>query len=148
MGDVHATIALSNPRRPELDPLPVSARADSGALMLCIPAALAAALQVQQESIREVSVADGRMLQVPYVGLQSPHAACSGLRGLRGVGEEAGLQTSSSHKKAVPADRPVCEVVKGRPGSGGTHTHVSAVKEETDHEEHGHAAGGGHQPEG
>ena len=46
----------------------MSARADSGALMLCIPAALAAALQVQQESIREVSVADGRMLQVPYVG--------------------------------------------------------------------------------
>lgn len=68
MGYVHATIALSNPRRPELDPLPVSARADSGALMLCIPAALAAALQVQQESIREVCVADGRVLQVPYVG--------------------------------------------------------------------------------
>ena len=57
MGYVHATIALSNPRQPELDPLPVSARADSGALMICIPAALAAALQVKQESIREVSVA-------------------------------------------------------------------------------------------
>ena len=36
--------------------------------MLCFPAALAAALQVQQESIRDVSVADGRMLQVPDVG--------------------------------------------------------------------------------
>jgi hypothetical protein len=36
--------------------------------MLCIPAPLAAALQVQQESLREVSVADGRLLQVPYVG--------------------------------------------------------------------------------
>ena len=57
MGYVHATIALSNPRRPELDPLPVSARADSGALMLCIPAPLAAALQVQQESLLEVSLA-------------------------------------------------------------------------------------------
>ena len=57
MGYVHATIALSNPRRPELDPLPVSARADSGALMRCIPGALAAALQVQQESLREVSLA-------------------------------------------------------------------------------------------
>ena len=57
MGDAHATIALSNPRRPELDPLPVSARADSGALMLRIPAALAA-LQVQQESIREGAEAD------------------------------------------------------------------------------------------
>jgi len=68
MGYVHATIAPSNPRRPELGPLPVSARADSGALMVCIPAALAAALEVQQESLREVSVADGRMLQVPDVG--------------------------------------------------------------------------------
>jgi hypothetical protein len=57
MGYVRATIALSNPRRPELDPLPVSARADSGALMLCIPAALTAALEIQQESLREVSVA-------------------------------------------------------------------------------------------
>jgi len=36
--------------------------------MLCIPAALAAALQFKQESIREVSVADGPTLQVPYVG--------------------------------------------------------------------------------
>ena len=145
MGDVHATIALSNPRLPELDPLPVSARADSGALMLCIPAALAAALQVQQESIREVSVAVGRMLQVPYVGLQPPHAARFGLSGLE---RRLASRQSSSHKKAAPADRPACEVVKGRPGSGGTDTHVSAVKEETDHEEHGHAAGGGHQPEG
>jgi len=58
MGYVHATIALSNSRRPELDPLPLSARTDSGARMLCIPAPLAAALQVQQESLREVSVAD------------------------------------------------------------------------------------------
>ncbi|MFM7393503.1 MAG: clan AA aspartic protease [Cyanobium sp.] len=48
--------------------MPVSARADSGALMLCIHAHLAAALHLQQESLREVSVADGRMLQVPYVG--------------------------------------------------------------------------------
>jgi len=68
MGYVHATIALSNPRRPELDALPVTARADSGALMLCIPAALAASLHVQQESLRQVCVADGRVLQVPYVG--------------------------------------------------------------------------------
>ena len=30
MGYVHATIALSNSRRPELDPLPLSDRTDSG----------------------------------------------------------------------------------------------------------------------
>jgi hypothetical protein len=64
MGYVHATVALSNSRRPELDPLPLSARTDSGARMLCIPAPLAAALQVQQESLREVSVADAKPLEV------------------------------------------------------------------------------------
>ena len=68
MGDVNATIALSNPRRPELARLSVSARAESGSLMLCIPAPLAAALQLEQESLREVSVVFGRRLQVPYVG--------------------------------------------------------------------------------
>jgi clan AA aspartic protease len=68
MGYVNATIALSNPRRPELAPLSVSARADSGSLMLCIRAHLAAALRLEQESLPEVSVADGRRLQVPHVG--------------------------------------------------------------------------------
>jgi hypothetical protein len=55
MGYVNATIALSNPRRPELAPLSVSARADSGSLMLCIPAHLAAALRLEQECLPEVS---------------------------------------------------------------------------------------------
>ena len=32
------------------------------------PAHLAASLQLEQESLREVSVANGRRLQVPYVG--------------------------------------------------------------------------------
>ena len=68
MGYVNATIALSNPRRPELARLSVSARAESGSLMLCIPAPLAAALQLEQESLPEVSVVFGRRLQVPYVG--------------------------------------------------------------------------------
>ena len=68
MGDVNATIALSNPRRPELARLSVSARAESGSLMLCIPAPLAAALQLEQESLPEVGVVFGRRLQVPYVG--------------------------------------------------------------------------------
>ncbi|MEA5413863.1 clan AA aspartic protease [Synechococcus sp. BA-132 BA5] len=48
MGDVQATIALSNPRQPQLHPLEVTALADTGALMLCIPPHV--------------------VLQVPYVG--------------------------------------------------------------------------------
>jgi len=48
MGDVHATIELSNPREPELQPIAAQALADSGALMLCIPEHLALQLKLQQ----------------------------------------------------------------------------------------------------
>ena len=68
MGYVQATVELSNPRLPLLEAVETQALADRGALMLCIPAALAQQLQLTQESEREVSVADGRSIRVPYVG--------------------------------------------------------------------------------
>ena len=68
MGYVYATIELSNPPQPELRPVEVSALADTGALMLCIPEHLVLQLQLEQESVREVTVADGRVMRVPYVG--------------------------------------------------------------------------------
>jgi len=68
MGHVFAQIELSNPRQPELSSLKVKALADTGALMLCIPEHVALQLQLETESMREVSVADGRNIEVPYVG--------------------------------------------------------------------------------
>ena len=68
MGYVQATIELSNPRQHHLPPVATTCLADSGALMLCIPEQLAAQLQLEQESEREVTVGDGRSLRVPYVG--------------------------------------------------------------------------------
>ena len=68
MGYVHATIELSNPREPELEPIRTAALADTGALMLCIPEHLALQLKLERESEREVTVADGRSMTVPYVG--------------------------------------------------------------------------------
>ena len=68
MGHVFAEIQLSNPRKPALRHLKVKALADTGALMLCIPKHIALQLKVKKESIREVSVADGRKMNVPYVG--------------------------------------------------------------------------------
>src|SRR4030067_2935032 len=68
MGHVFAEIELSNPRQPDLTPMKLSALADTGALMLCIPEHIALQLNLQTESIREVSVADGRNIKVPYVG--------------------------------------------------------------------------------
>jgi clan AA aspartic protease len=68
MGHVFTEIELSNPREPDLQPLKVKALADTGALMLCIPEHVALQLSLETESVREVSVADGRNMNVPYVG--------------------------------------------------------------------------------
>ena len=68
MGYVLTEIELSNPRLPDLTPLRVTALADTGALMLCIPEHIALQLKLEPESEREVSVADGRRTRVPYVG--------------------------------------------------------------------------------
>ena len=68
MGDVQARIELSNPREPDLQPINTTALADTGALMLCIPEHLALQLRLEQQSEREVTVADGRSMTVPYVG--------------------------------------------------------------------------------
>ena len=68
MGHVSAEIELSNPREPELIPIKAKALVDTGALMLCVPEHLALQLKLETESVREVSVADGRNKNVPYVG--------------------------------------------------------------------------------
>ena len=68
MGYVFADIALSNPRRTDLEPVPARALADTGALNLCIPQHIANQLQLETDSKREVSMADGTMINVSYVG--------------------------------------------------------------------------------
>lgn len=68
MGHVFADIELSNPRQQDLAPLKAKALADTCALMLCIPEHFALQLHLETESMREVSVADGRSMNVPYVG--------------------------------------------------------------------------------
>ncbi len=68
MGHIFAEIKLSNPRNPNLTPIIARALADTGALMLCIPEHIAIQLDLEMESKREVTVADGRSMNVPYVG--------------------------------------------------------------------------------
>ena len=68
MGHVFADIDLSNPRRRDMQSIKVKALVDTGALMLCIPEHIALQLNLETESMREVSVADGRSRKVPYVG--------------------------------------------------------------------------------
>ena len=68
MGNVHADLELSNPRRHDLEPLQIRALVDTGATMLCIPEQVAIQLDLDLEATREVTVADGSRSSVPYVG--------------------------------------------------------------------------------
>jgi len=68
MEHVFADLGLANPREQKLDSVRVKALVDTGALMLCIPEHIALQLNLSMESLREVSVADGRNMKVPYVG--------------------------------------------------------------------------------
>jgi clan AA aspartic protease len=68
MGHIFADIVLSNPRKPELRGVTVKALADTGALMLCLPEHLVIQLELEAETTREITVADGRCMRVPYVG--------------------------------------------------------------------------------
>jgi clan AA aspartic protease len=68
MGYVKADIALSNPVRPELAEMQVSALADTGALMLVIPEHVRLQLGLEQAETREITTADGSRHVVPYVG--------------------------------------------------------------------------------
>ena len=68
MVHVFAEIELSNPRQLDFVPIVVNALVDTGALMLCIPEHIANQLNLTTESMRKVSLADGRSSNVPYVG--------------------------------------------------------------------------------
>ena len=68
MGLINAKLVLKNPRKPELDPVEVEALADTRAVHLCIPAHVQIQLGLEEIERKEVTVADGRRLAVPYVG--------------------------------------------------------------------------------
>jgi clan AA aspartic protease len=65
---IFADIELSNPRKPESRSIAVHALADTGARMLCLPEHLAIQLELETETTREVTIADGRSIKVPYAG--------------------------------------------------------------------------------
>lgn len=68
MGLVYGNFRLSNPRLPATPAADVRALVDTGAMMLCVPPALAASLGFEELERREVTLADGGRHLVPYVG--------------------------------------------------------------------------------
>jgi clan AA aspartic protease len=61
-------LMLSNPRRPDLQPVEVGALADTRSNLLCIPDHLRLQLQLEAIEHRAVTLADGSRQLVTYVG--------------------------------------------------------------------------------
>ncbi len=68
MGLSYGEVIIGNPRLPEVVPMKVSALADTGEIMLCIPPHIALQLKLETVENRDVTLADGKELSVPYVG--------------------------------------------------------------------------------
>jgi len=64
----YASINLSNPRQPGLNPIPASAIADTKSAHLCIPHHLALQLQLTSQGQRETTFPNGTKGFVDYVG--------------------------------------------------------------------------------
>ncbi len=68
MGLTGAKVRLRNPRFPDLEPVEIDALADTGSMHLCIPRWLQRRLQLEESEMKPVTLADGRVARVPYVG--------------------------------------------------------------------------------
>ena len=68
MGIIRSTFRFSNPVRTDLQPIDVNCLVDTGAIHLCLPQHIAIQLDLKELERREVTVADGRRLSVPYCG--------------------------------------------------------------------------------
>jgi clan AA aspartic protease len=68
MGLTRAKLVLTNPRKPELQPVEADALADLGSINLCIPAHVQVQLGLEEVMKKEVTLADGRTTVVPYAG--------------------------------------------------------------------------------
>lgn len=68
MGIIYQHIRLSNFGREDLEEIDAQALVDSGAAELCIPKHIANQLRLKQIEEREVRIANGDRLLVPYVG--------------------------------------------------------------------------------
>lgn len=68
MGIIFQNIRLANFGRDDLEEIDANALVDSGAAELCIPQHIANQLRLKQLEEREVRIANGDRILVPYVG--------------------------------------------------------------------------------
>lgn len=67
-GMIMAKLKLSNPRNDDIEPVEVEAMADTGATYLCIPESIYLRLKLEVNKNRNVTMANGANVTVPYVG--------------------------------------------------------------------------------
>ena len=68
MGLVYASLELSNPAAPDLQPMVVNALVDSGSTWMIVPQHVANQLSLQVAERKEITLADGAKKLVDYVG--------------------------------------------------------------------------------
>jgi clan AA aspartic protease len=68
MGLVTAMMTLANPKRTDITPLETEALVDTGSVYLVIPQHVQLQLQLEEQSKKEVTLADGSKRLIPYVG--------------------------------------------------------------------------------
>jgi clan AA aspartic protease len=68
MGIVAANIRLSNAKETALKAVETHCIVDTGATYLCIPPAIALQLKLEELQKRDVKLANGSVVEVPYVG--------------------------------------------------------------------------------
>ena len=89
MGLSAAKIRLKNPKQPALAAVAVDALADTGAVHLRIPEPIRRQLRLEEIDKKEVTLADGRRLRVPYVGpIELHYADRVGFAGALVLGEQ------------------------------------------------------------
>jgi clan AA aspartic protease len=73
MGLIHADLTLGNPRKMEQSKMTVTALVGTGSLHLCVPQHVVTQLGLEGFDRREVTIADGSIHSVPYVGPVAVH---------------------------------------------------------------------------
>jgi clan AA aspartic protease len=68
MGLTRAKVIIRNPKLPDIEPVEAESLADTGAVHLCIPEHIAIQLKLETIDKKEVFLADGKSIIVPYVG--------------------------------------------------------------------------------
>lgn len=68
MGLAYCMLNLKNPKLPDCESIDVPALADTGSVFLVIPEHVRLQLQLESDSQKEVTLADGSKKMLPYVG--------------------------------------------------------------------------------